>query len=101
MNDIIQMPKGDYIMKDAVHVDTGETRTDRWYPEWIGMTMKIRLLEIDRPSSFKYVKDNKGLPYPGAMHTSYVTDYYISEDKKNLIVQTEHTIYKFEKIEEV
>ena len=27
MNDIIQMPKGDYIMKDAVYVDTGKTRT--------------------------------------------------------------------------
>ena len=26
MNDIIQMPKGDYIMKDAVYVDTGKTR---------------------------------------------------------------------------
>lgn len=33
MNDLIQMPKGDYIMKDAVRVDTGETRTDGWYPE--------------------------------------------------------------------
>ena len=91
----------EYKLVDAISLETGLTRTDSYYPEWIGMTMKIRLLEIDRPSSFKYVKDNKGLPYPGAMHTSYVTDYYISEDKKNLIVQTEHTIYKFEKIEEV
>ena len=91
----------EYKLVDAISLETGRTRTDSYYPEWIGMTMKIRLLEIDRPSSFKYVKDNKGLPYPGAMHTSYVTDYYISEDKKNLIVQTEHTIYKFEKIEEV
>lgn len=33
VNDIIQMPKGDYIMKGAVRVDTGETRTDGWYPE--------------------------------------------------------------------
>lgn len=37
---------------------------------------------------------------PGAMHTSCVVDYYISSDKKNVIVQTENTIYKFEKIEE-
>lgn len=27
-------------------------------------------------------------------------NYYISSDKKNVIVQTENTIYKFEKIEE-
>lgn len=29
-----------------------------------------------------------------------VTDYYISDDKKNVIVQTENTIFKFEKVEE-
>lgn len=46
MNDIIQMPKGDYIMKDAVYVDTGETRTDGWYPEWIGMTMQFRPIPV-------------------------------------------------------
>ena len=28
------------------------------------------------------------------------TDYYISDDKKNVIVQTENTIFKFEKVEE-
>lgn len=91
----------EYKLVDAISLQTGRTRTDSYYPEWIGMTMKIRILEIDRPANFRYVKDNEGYPYPGSMHTSYVTDYYISEDKKNLIVQTEHTIYKFEKTEEV
>ena len=47
MNDIIQMPKGDYIMKDAVYVDTGETRTDGWYPEWIGMTVPSNSCRLD------------------------------------------------------
>lgn len=46
MNDMIQMPKGDYIMKSAVHVNTGVPRTDGWYPEWVGMTMQFRPLEL-------------------------------------------------------
>ena len=96
-----EIREAEYKMADAISLETGKTRTDSYYPEWIGMTMKIRRLEIDHPASFKYVKDNQGDLFPGTMHTSYVTDYYISEDKKNIIVQTEHTIYKFEKVEEV
>lgn len=56
MNDLIQMPKGDYIMKDAVRVDTGETRTDGWYPEWIGMTMQFRPIPVGWIAQFRYVK---------------------------------------------
>lgn len=96
-----EIREAEYKMADAISLETGKTRTDSYYPEWIGMTMKIRRLEIDHSASFKYVKDNQGDLFPGTMHTSYVTDYYISEDKKNIIVQTEHTIYKFEKVEEV
>ena len=53
MNDIIQMPKGDYIMKDAVYVDTGKTRTDGWYPEWIGMTMQFRPIPVGWIAQFR------------------------------------------------
>ena len=82
MNYLIQMPKGDYIMKDAVRVDTGETRTDGWYPEWIGMTMQFRPIPVGWIAQFRYVKDNEGYPYPGGMHTSPVTSVSITEDKK-------------------
>ena len=57
-------------------------------------------LKSGESAGFRYIKDNEGHDYPGAMHTSCVVDYYISSDKKNVIVQTENTIYKFEKIEE-
>lgn len=100
MNDIIQMPKGDYIMKDAVHVDTGETRTDGWYPEWIGMTMQFRPIPVGWIAQFRYVKDNEGHPYPGGMHTSLVTFVSITEDEKIVKIETAHTIYTFEKVEE-
>jgi hypothetical protein len=100
MNDIIQMPKGDYIMKDAVRVDTGETRTDGWYPEWIGMTMQFRPIPIGWIAQFRYVKDNEGYPYPGGMHTSSVTSVSITEDEKIVKIETAHTIYTFEKVKE-
>ena len=89
-----------YKLTDAISLETGRTRTDGWYPFWTGMIMQVRRLELDHSANFRYIKDNEGHDYGGAMHTSYVTDYYISEDKKNLIVQTEHTIFKFQKVEE-
>ncbi len=89
-----------YKMTDAISLETGKTRTDKWFSEWVGMIMQIRRLELDHSSNFTYVKDKEGNLCPGAMHTSYVTDYYISEDKKSIVIQTEHTIYKFEKVEE-
>lgn len=95
-----EIKNAEYKLIDAISLETGHTREDGYYPEWIGMVMKIRLLEIGRPASFRYIKDNDGYPYPGAMHTSYVIDYYVSKDKKNLIIQTENTVYKFEKVEE-
>lgn len=100
MNDIIKMPKGDYIMKNAVHVDTGETRTDRWYPEWIGMTMQFRPIPIGWIAQFRYVKDNEGFPYPGGMHTSIVDSVNISDDENTVIIKTMNTIYTFEKAKE-
>lgn len=100
MNDIIQMPKGDYIMKDAAHVDTGETRTDGWYPEWIGMTMQFRPIPVGWIAQFRYVKDNEGNPYPGGMHTSTVVAVDISKDEKIVKIETMNTIYTFVKEEE-
>ena len=100
MNDLIQMPKGDYIMKDAVYVDTGETRTDRWYPEWIGMTMQFRPILVGWIAQFRYVKDNKGYPYPGGMHTSPVDSVEISDDENVVRIKTAHTIFTFEKAKE-
>ena len=100
MIDVIQMPKGDYIMKNAVHVDTGETRTDGWYPEWIGMTMQFRPIPIGWIAQFRYVKDNQGNPYPGGMHTSTVVAVDISKDEKIVKIETMNTIYTFVKEEE-
>lgn len=100
MNDIIQMPKGNYIMKSAVHVNTGVPRTDGWYPEWVGMTMQFRPIPIGWIAQFRYIKDNEGHPYPGGMHTSPVASVTISEDEKIVKIETMNTIYKFEKVEE-
>ena len=89
-----------YKMIDAISLVTGKTRQDRYYPMWIGMTMKIVRLKIGESAGFRYIKDNEGNDYSGAMHTSCVTDYYLSEDKKDFIIQTENTIFKFKKVEE-
>lgn len=95
-----EIMKNQYKLVNAISLVTGRTRNDGWYPTWIGMTMKIVRLKVDESAGFRYIKDNEGHEYSGAMHTSHVTDYYISDDKKNVIVQTENTIYKFEKVEE-
>ena len=100
MNDLNQMPKGDYIMKDAVRVDTVETRTDGWYPEWIGMTMQFRSIPVGWIAQFRYVKDNEGYPYPGGMHTSPVPTDTIPEVEKIVKIEPELTIYTFEKVKE-
>ena len=100
MNDIIQMPKGNYIMKDAVYATTGETRTDRWYPEWIGMTMQLMPIHVGGVAHFRYVLDNTGYLFPGAMHTSTVVSVDISDDEKTVKIETMNTIYTFEKVEE-
>mgnify|MGYP004474482157 CR=1 FL=1 len=100
MSDMIQMPKGNYIMRDAVHVNTGMPRTDGWYPEWIGMTMQFRPIPIGWIAQFRYVKDNKGLPYPGGMHTSVVESVNISDGENTVVVKTMNTIYTFEKVKE-
>lgn len=89
-----------YKMIDAISLITGKTRQDRYYPMWIGMIMKIVRLKIGESAGFRYIKDNEGYDYPGSMHTSPVTDYYISEDKKDVVVQTENTIFKFQKVDE-
>jgi hypothetical protein len=95
-----EIMENQYKLADAISLVTGRTRNDGWYPTWIGMTMKIVRLKSGESVGFRYIKDNEGHDYPGAMHTSHVTDYYISDDKKNLIIQTENTVYKFEKVEE-
>lgn len=63
-----------------------------------------KIVDLLRPDYIQGLTLTGGDPLlpenPGAMHTSCVVDYYISSDKKNVIVQTENTIYKFEKIEE-
>ena len=100
MNDTIIMPKGDYVMKDAVSAVTGKTRTDRDYPWWIGMTMHFIHIHPQYGAVFRYVKDNEGCPYPGAMHTSPVIDVKFYDDDKKVVVETCNTIYTFEKVKE-
>ena len=95
-----EIMKNQYKLVNAISLTTGRTRSDGWYPTWIGMTMKIVRLKGGESAGFRYIKDNEGHDYSGAMHTSCVTDYYISDDKKNIIIQTENTVYKFEKVEE-
>lgn len=94
-NDIF---KNQYKMIDAISLKTGKTRSDEPYSKWIGMIMEIKKLEINKPSEFKYIKDSNGNLCDGSTPTTYVTDYYISENKNDLIVQTNNTIFKFQKV---
>lgn len=100
VNNTIIMPKGDYIMKKAVYATTGKTRTDRDYPWWIGMTMQFVHIAPQYGAVFRYVKDNEGYPYPGAMHTSPVLKVDISDDERKVVIETYNTIYTFEKVKE-
>ena len=93
MNDIIQMPKGNYILKSAINIRTGASRTDGWYPEWVGMTMQFRPLELGWIAQFRYVKDNKGNPYDGGMHTSPVIAVDIATDESFVEITTKHTVF--------
>lgn len=88
----------DYKLIDAIHVKTGLTRNDRGYPFWIGMTMKIWRVVLGQSASFQYVKDNNGCPYDGGMCTSAVIDFYVSDDRNHIVIQTMNTIYKFERV---
>lgn len=97
MNDIIQMPKGNYVLKNAVYADTGRKRLDGWYPEWVGMTMQFRPIPIGWIAQFRYVKDNDGNPYYGGMHTSPVVSVDIATDESIVEIKTMNTLYTFEK----
>lgn len=99
-NNTIIMPKGDYIMKNAISVITGKTRTDKDYPWWIGMTMRFYTITPEWGAVFRYVKDNQGNEEWGGMHTSPVMDVKISNDEKHVEIETVNTIYKFEKVKE-
>lgn len=99
-SDMIIMPKGDYIMKDAVSVISGKTRTDRDYPWWIGMTMRFTNITPKWIAVFRYAKDNQGNEEWGGMHTSPVMDVRISNDEQYVEVETVNTIFKFEKVKE-
>lgn len=99
-NNMIIMPKGDYIMRDAISVTTGKTRTDKAYPCWIGMTMRFTHIPPQWGAVFRYIKDNKGNEDWGGMHTSPVMNVNISNDEKHVEIETMNTIYKFEKVEE-
>lgn len=97
MNDIIQMPKGNYVLKNAVYADTGRKRLDGWYPEWVGMTMQFRPIPIGWIAQFRYVKDNDSNPYYGGMHTSPVVSVDIATDESIVEIKTMNTLYTFEK----
>lgn len=97
MNDIIQMPKGNYVLKNAVYANTGRQRLDGWYPEWVGMTMQFRPIPIGWIAQFRYVKDNEGNPYYGGMHTSPVVSVDIATDESLVEIKTMNTLYTFVK----
>lgn len=97
-DNLIIMPKGDYVMIDAINAVTGKTRTDKDYPWWIGMTMRLTHITPQWGAIFRYVKDNQGHEEWGGMHTSPVMNVNISDDEQNVTIETMNTIYKFEKI---
>lgn len=91
--------ESEYKLVDAIQARTGLTRADGEYPFWIGMTMKFWRVELGMSAAFEYVKDNKGNPYSGSMNTSSVVDFYVSDDRTHVVIQTMNTIYKFEREE--
>lgn len=89
--------ESEYKLVDAIQARTGLTRTDGEYPFWIGMTMKFWRVELGMPATFEYTKDNDGNSYSGGMSTSPVVDFYVSDDRTHVVIQTMNTIYKFER----
>lgn len=78
-------------------------RTDGRYPNRIDriVDIDIKNIKIDYPLIINYVRDSDGTPmYMKCLRTSYVKGFGLNEVTKHLIVETENSIFDFERIYE-
>ena len=77
--------------------DEYETRTDKFYPRWIGAVVEIPCeLHVGDRALFRYIEDKNGEDGGGTIRTSTITA--ISEDDAELVVTTLNSVYCMEKV---
>ena len=87
-----------YIIKDIAHKN-GQTRLDGRYPSRIGSTIRFPYpIKIGSPMLLEYVMDSAGKEKSGYLRTSNIVE--ISAVKDDIVVETENSIYKFEKVKD-
>lgn len=76
----------------------GNNRTDGRYPKRIGRIVELDPFELIRgyPLYLYYLKDSDGSDYIGTFLTSFIVD--VIQDNNTLIVETNNSIYEFEKV---
>lgn len=91
----------EYKIVEILHSKTGQRRMDGRYPFRIGRTLTLKNLEIGRGTTFVYVKDSNKVATEGLWtHTSAVIDFYVSDDRNDIVIQTMNSIYKLERVDE-
>lgn len=91
----------EYKIVEILHPKTGQRRMDGHYPLRVGRTLILKSLEIGRGATFAYVKDpNEVATEIIWTHTSDVIDFYVSDDRNDIVIQTMNSIYKLERVEE-
>lgn len=90
-------PSTEYKIISINHKHNNKERKDGRYPERIGRICKRPIYEIGDPMIVEYISNADGTDYSGYfLRTSCVVDY--KEYQDYLIIETENSIYEFEKI---
>lgn len=91
----------EYKVVEILHSKTGQRRMDGHYPLRVGHTLTLKNLEIGRGATFVYVKDPNEIATENRWtYTSDVVDFYVSDDRNSIVIQTVNSIYKLERVEE-
>lgn len=84
------------LIKNIIHAQTGETRTDGRYPLRIGSTVEFYEPPFRGCSMvLAYVLDNQGNPKSGYLQTSVVKN--VQESPNQYIITTKNSIYYLER----
>ena len=86
-----------YRIVDIASRTERKTRTDKFYPRWIGAVVEIPCeLHVGDRALFRYIEDKNGEDGGGNIRTSTITA--ISEDDTELVVTTLNSVYCMEKV---
>lgn len=91
----------EYKIVEVLHSKTGQRRMDGCHPLRIGRTLNIKNIEIGRGATFIYVRDPDGNDMIDPwVYTSDVIDFYVSDNRNDIVIQTMNSIYKLERVDE-